>query len=36
MADNEFEGESKFSHLEDLFNRLKPKSRYISESHIDE
>lgn len=33
---SEDENDSRTSHLEELFNRAKPKSRYISESHIEE
>lgn len=34
MSDGELETPA--SHLEELFNRAKPKSRYISESHVEE
>lgn len=30
------EGDAQVMHLEELLNRLKPKSRYISESHVEE
>jgi len=36
MNISETDREDKSSVLEELFNRAKPKARYISESHIEE
>ena len=33
---SEGDTETPASHLEELFNKAKPKSRYISESHVEE